>query len=74
MELAPDSSAIRDTLAWALHANGHHAEAIKASEKALELADDASKAEYQDYLDRLIRLIEEAKTPATLPVPAAAGD
>ena len=48
-----------DTLAWALYANGHYAEAIAASEKALRLAPESDKADYQGFLDRIKRMVAE---------------
>jgi hypothetical protein len=46
-----------DTLAWALFENGLYAEAIATSEKALALAPEAEKSNYQGYLDRLKKMI-----------------
>ena len=48
-----------DTLAWALYANGHYAEAVAASEKALRLAPNSDKVEYQGDLDRILRMVDE---------------
>ncbi len=61
VEGAPGNSAIHDTLAWALFANSLYDEAIAASEKALELATEETKSNYQGYLDRLKKMIAEAK-------------
>ena len=62
VELAPEDDDLRYTLTWALFANGLYDEAIAESEKALELAPDASKERYQVYLDRLRKNVEEARS------------
>jgi len=54
----PDDAAIRDTLAWALFANGHHEESVAESTTALKLAAAKEKKNYQTYLDRLRALIK----------------
>jgi tetratricopeptide (TPR) repeat protein len=43
LDLASEQCDSRDTLAWALFANGLEEEALKESEKALELAPDEQK-------------------------------
>jgi WD40 repeat protein len=62
--LAPEESNIRDTLAWALFANGLHDEALIESARALELAPEDEKDDYQGYLDRMRAMIEEAQASA----------
>jgi WD40 repeat protein len=57
----PDEPLYADTLAWALYANGLFGEAIKASERAIKLAPEGEKTEYQGYLDRLKKMVDEAK-------------
>jgi len=49
----PKDAAVRDTLAWALFANGHHKESVAESMTALQLAATKDKKDYQAYLDRL---------------------
>jgi tetratricopeptide (TPR) repeat protein len=71
VEAAPGDSGIRNTLAWALFANGLYDEAIAVSEKALELAPEAEKDAYQGYLDRLRSMIAEAQQQ---PAGAGTGD
>ncbi|MDP6129675.1 MAG: hypothetical protein QGH77_08730, partial [Planctomycetota bacterium] len=53
----PKNPSRQDTLAWALFENGLYAEAIDASEKALALAPEDEKPEYQGYLDRLKKMV-----------------
>ncbi|HJM40128.1 MAG TPA: hypothetical protein QGG59_08430, partial [Planctomycetota bacterium] len=53
----PEDCMFLDTLAWALFENGIYAEAIAASEKALALAPEAEKSNYQGYLDRLKKMV-----------------
>ena len=68
--LAPKHAGICDTLAWALFANGLHDEALVESSKALELADEDRKEDYQGYLDRMRAMIEEARSdPPTSDLP-----
>ena len=43
----------RDTLAWALFANGFHEDALATSQEALALAPEAAKPQYAGYLQRL---------------------
>ena len=70
IELVPQDPALRDTLAWALFANGLHDEALVESAKALELADEAGKDEYQGYLDRMRAMIKKARSdPSTFDLP-----
>ena len=57
----PEDRMFLDTLAWALFENGLYAEAIAASEKALGIAPEAEKSNYQGYLDRLKKMIAEVK-------------
>ena len=57
----PEEGPFLDTLAWALFENELYAEAIDASEKALALAPEDEKPEYQGYLDRLKKMIAEVK-------------
>jgi len=49
----PNNAAYQDTLAWALFANGKYKEAIKASKRALKLAPEPQKKEYQGYLKKI---------------------
>ncbi|MFT5284244.1 MAG: hypothetical protein ACI8TQ_000400 [Planctomycetota bacterium] len=63
--LEPADHAIRDTLAWALFANGFHDEAINASMKALELAPDEEKEEFRSTLERLKLAIKDAASRAS---------
>ena len=58
--LAPEDSATRDTLAWALFANDRHEEALGASEAALALASEDRTSTYEAALQRLRDLIAEA--------------
>jgi tetratricopeptide (TPR) repeat protein len=67
IEIAPENSNLLDTHAWALFANGLHAEALTASALALELAPGDDKDDYQGYVDRMRSLIEAA---AALPAEA----
>ncbi|HJM39949.1 MAG TPA: hypothetical protein QGG59_07530 [Planctomycetota bacterium] len=53
----PEDRMFLDTLAWALFENGLYAEAIAASEKALGIAPEAEKSNYQGYLDRLKKMV-----------------
>ena len=70
VERKPDQGAYRDTLAWALFANGLYDEALVESAKALELADEADKDDYQGYLDRMRAMVEEARAdPPTSDLP-----
>jgi hypothetical protein len=64
IELAPEDSSLRDTHAWALFANGLHDEALIESARALELAPEDEKDDYQGYLDRMRAMIEEAQASA----------
>ncbi len=57
----PEEGPFLDTLAWALFENELYAEAIAASEKALALAPEDEKPDYQGYLDRLKKMIAEVK-------------
>ena len=61
VKLDPGSAPPRDTLAWALFANGLHDEAAAESARALELASEAEKAAYQGYLERLRSMVEAAR-------------
>ena len=70
IELAPAFDALRDTHAWALFANGLYDEALVESAKALELADEADKDDYQGYLDRMRAMVEETRSdPPTSDLP-----
>ncbi len=62
VELAPEDNQIRDTLAWALFANGLLDEALTASEKALELAPKYFKKRYQTRLHGLRKSVAEARS------------
>ncbi len=53
----PEDCMFLDTLAWALFENELYAEAIAASEKALGIAPEAEKSNYQGYLDRLKKMV-----------------
>ena len=59
--VAPEDTAIQDTLAWALFANGLHDEALAASEQALELAVEEDTRVFQAYLQGMRLMIEEAR-------------
>jgi len=65
VEFAPEEHRIRDTHAWALFANGLHDEALVESARALELAPEDEKDDYQGYLDRMRAMIEAAQAPAS---------
>ena len=65
VEFAPEEHRIRDTHAWALFANGLHDEALIESARALELAPEDEKDDYQGYLDRMRAMIEAAQAPAS---------
>jgi len=70
IELVPQDPALRDTHAWALFANGLLDEALIESAKALELADEADKDEYQGYLDRMRAMVKKARSdPPTSDLP-----
>ena len=72
VDLQTTQSFFRDTLAWALFANGLHDEALVESAKALELADEADKDDYQGYLDRMRAMIKKARSdPPTSALPGA---
>ena len=49
----PNNSAYHDTLAWALFANKKYKEAIQASKRALKLAPEEQKKDFQGYLKKL---------------------
>jgi len=53
IKVEPTRAHFHDTLAWALLANGQGAEAIAASQRALELASDDRKVDYRGYLARI---------------------
>jgi serine/threonine protein kinase/formylglycine-generating enzyme required for sulfatase activity len=58
-DLAPEERArIRNSLAWALFANGRFAEAVAEEERALEEAAPDQKEDSQGYLDRLKEKID----------------
>jgi len=59
VRLAPEDSAIRDTLAWGLFANGHFDEAVRESQRALDLAPEGSKDLFRGQLERLRRRTAE---------------
>jgi WD40 repeat protein/serine/threonine protein kinase len=61
VSIAPDNSAYRDTLAWALFANERYEAAISESLKALELASEKRKALYRGYLKRMRQLVSDGK-------------
>ena len=70
IEIAPVDSTLRDTHAWALFSNGLYDEALVESAKALELADEGDKDDYQGYLDRMRAMVEEARSdPPTSDLP-----
>ncbi|MFQ5655704.1 MAG: SUMF1/EgtB/PvdO family nonheme iron enzyme, partial [Planctomycetota bacterium] len=50
---APEDPGILDTLAWARFATGRCAGAREASERALEVADEEKREEYEGYLEKL---------------------
>ena len=58
----PEEFGYRNTVAWALFANGLHDEAIAEAEKALELAPEQIKDDYyQRFLDRMRTMVDEAR-------------
>jgi WD40 repeat protein len=57
----PSSSSAADTLAWALFANELFEEALVESKRALALASEVDRRDYQEYLLRLQKLIDEAR-------------
>jgi tetratricopeptide (TPR) repeat protein len=59
---ASEEAPLRNTLAWALYANGLYAEAIAESERALELA--PRKRRYAGFLERLRALVAAAEGAA----------
>lgn len=59
IQLTSDDPALQDTHAWALFANGLHDEALLASRRALELADEDQKSDFQGYLNRLQRAVPQ---------------
>ncbi|MCA9001085.1 MAG: hypothetical protein KDB61_04115, partial [Planctomycetes bacterium] len=61
VELGPEDAAHHDTLAWALVANGLHAEALTASETALRKAPAVEKPAYREYLARVKQAAEASK-------------
>ena len=68
MELAgglspAERASIRDTLAWALFANGRFDEAVAEEERALEEAAAEGKVEFEGYLERLRKEIAEETDP-----------
>jgi WD40 repeat protein len=65
VEWAPEGNAERDTLAWALFANGKFEEAVAASKEALDLARNPSQeVAYQGYLDRIEAEVSKASSAA----------
>jgi hypothetical protein len=54
-----DISAYRDTLAWALFANGLFLEAVEESRLALDMASESRKQEYQNSLNRMQAMVAE---------------
>jgi len=65
-ELSPaERAGIRDSLAWALFANGRFDEAVAEEEQALEeaAADEKEEFQYYYYLERLKKFIEEEIDP-----------
>ncbi|MFT7670808.1 MAG: WD40 repeat protein [Planctomycetota bacterium] len=64
VELQPEDSGIRDTFAWALFANDLCDEALAESERALELAPEYYKEDYQGHFDRLRTEIAALRVPA----------
>jgi serine/threonine protein kinase len=59
--LAPYEASFRDTLSWALLASGRLEDALKESRRALSLAPDDRKGDYQGYLDRIRKLVAEQR-------------
>jgi formylglycine-generating enzyme required for sulfatase activity/serine/threonine protein kinase len=63
-ELLPEERAgIRDSLAWALFANGRFDEAVAEEEQALEEAAADKKQEFEGYLAKLKKKVEEEIDP-----------
>ena len=73
VRLALEDFVLRDTLAWALFANGHFDEAVRESERALELAPEDRKDEFRDLLERLRRTAAEALAASSSAVDEGAG-
>jgi tetratricopeptide (TPR) repeat protein len=59
IELEPDEPAAQQTHAWALFANGKYDESILASRRALELADEDRKSDFQRKLGRLLSAVRQ---------------
>ncbi len=60
---APERAAIRETLAWALFANGRLDEAVLEGEQALEEAGAADRPAFEGYLKELRGAIEDQLSP-----------
>ena len=60
---SPDRAGIRDSLAWALFANGRFEEAVAEGEKAMEEAALEKRAKFEGYLKRLRGEIESHSGP-----------
>ncbi len=58
-----ERAGIRDTLAWALFANGRFDEAMAEEEQALEEAAADKKRDFEGYVERLKQRIEEEIDP-----------
>ncbi len=58
-----ERAATRDTLAWALFAAGRFHEAEEEEEKALEEAGAERKTEFEGYIEKLRKAIEEELAP-----------
>jgi WD40 repeat protein/serine/threonine protein kinase len=61
-----ESSSLIDTLSWALYANDLFDDALAESERALELAAEDRKEDYQGYLDRMSAMVEKARAEDAL--------
>ncbi|HJM58877.1 MAG TPA: serine/threonine-protein kinase, partial [Planctomycetota bacterium] len=61
VEVAAADPALRDTRAWALLAAERYDEGLAESMKALELADERDKQDYQSYVERMRSMVEIAR-------------
>jgi formylglycine-generating enzyme required for sulfatase activity len=59
----PERAEIRDTLAWALFAEGRFEEALQEERKALEEGGADQRPRFEDYLAKLDRTIQEHSGP-----------
>jgi hypothetical protein len=64
--MEPGNAKFHDTLAWALFANGLHEESLAESQRALDAGQETAQnvTRYQGFLDRLTRVVDEARQAA----------